>query len=154
MLLKEFFNIDRREAEIGKTLLKYFELKRDYHRQAAERIDNEEAKFRKLLESATAPVYGSELESHLARSGSKIAVPIRSCVCRLLQLDVLEEGLFRVAAPTLKIRRLASLMGTGDCTDEQVVNHICLSDHCVCVCVCLVFCLTCVSILSICINPL
>ena len=38
----------------------------------------------------------------------------------ILQLDVCEEGLFRVAAPTLKIRRLASLMDTDDCSDEQV----------------------------------
>lgn len=109
-----------REAEIGKTLLKYFELKREFHRQASERIAKEEESFRKLLESTTAPVYGAELESHLRRSGSRIAIPIRSCVCRILQLDVLEEGLFRVAAPTLKIRRLASLMDTGDCIDDQV----------------------------------
>jgi hypothetical protein len=72
---------------------------------------------------ASAPVYGSELEAHLKRSGSKIALPLRTCVCRLLQLDVCEEGLFRVAAPTLKIRRLASLLDTGDCSDEQVKSN-------------------------------
>ena len=109
-----------REGEIGGILLKYFELKREYHRQAAERIANEEAKFRAILEAAISPVFGSEIEPHLKKTGATIALPIRSCVCRLLQLDVCEEGLFRVAAPTLKIRRLASLIDTGDCSDEQV----------------------------------
>ena len=113
-------NFLSRESEIGKTLLKYFELKREYHRQAADRIANEEEKFRQLLDNAIAPVYGEELCTHLKRSGTKIAAPIRACVCRLLQLDVCEEGLFRVAAPTLKIRRLASLIDTGNCTDDQV----------------------------------
>lgn len=115
-----------REAEIGKILLKYFELKREYHRQAAERLANEESKFRQLLESAISPVFGAELEPHLNRTGAKIALPIRSCVCRLLQLDVCEEGLFRVAAPTLKIKRLASLMDTEDCSDEQVTFELLL----------------------------
>jgi len=118
----QMHNFLSRESEIGKTLLKYFELKREYHRQAAERIANEEEKFRQLLENAIAPVYGQELSAHLKRSGTKIAFPIRACVCRLLQLDVCEEGLFRVAAPTLKIRRLASTIDTGNCTDEQVIQ--------------------------------
>ena len=75
-----------REGEIGRILLKYFELKREYHRRAAEKIDSEEEKFRTLLESAISPVFGSEIDVHLKRTGAQIALPIRSCVCRLLQV--------------------------------------------------------------------
>lgn len=111
-----------RESEIGGLLLKYFELKKEYHRQAADRIANEEAKFRQLIEQAIAPVFASDLQVHLQRTNTQIALPIRICVCRLLQLDVCEEGIFRVAAPTLKIRRLASLIDTGDCSDDQLLD--------------------------------
>jgi hypothetical protein len=47
------YNFLSRESEIGQTLLKYFELKRDYHRRAAERIASEEEKFRQLLEQGS-----------------------------------------------------------------------------------------------------
>ena len=49
------------------------------------------------------------------------ALPIRTCVCRLIQMDALsEEGIFRVASSTLKIRRLAALFDTGEATDAAV----------------------------------
>lgn len=90
--------------------------------QAAERISSVEARFKAHLEHAISPIFGCELEQHLQRSRLRIALPIRNCVCRLLQIDICEEGLFRVAGSTHKTRRIASLMNTGEYTDDQLLE--------------------------------
>ena len=79
----------------------------------------------RLSAAAVAPTYGCDLSAHLKRnsslSRSRLAFPIRLCVVRILQLDphLTEDGLFRVSAPTLKIKRLAALIDAGECTDED-----------------------------------
>lgn len=107
-----------KESEVGSTLLKYLQLKKDFHEATAKEISNQMEHFQKLLNAPTvaAPIFGCGLDEHLKKQGHGvcIALPIRTCVCRLLQMNALEEeGLFRVASSTLKIRRLAALFDTG-----------------------------------------
>ena len=112
-----------KEGDVGNTMLKYFELKRDYHAQMADQITQHIDQFRASL-SAISPTFGCDLKTHLDKNASltrsPIAFPIRLCVVRLLQLDAFkEEGLFRVAASGLKIKRLVGLVDAAECTDED-----------------------------------
>lgn len=122
LLMLQFLS---KESEVGTDLLRYMQLRRDYHSAAAERISQRIEQFQTLLNSPSvaSPVYGYPLEDHLRRSGACVAVPLRTCVCRLLQLNGLEEeGLFRVASSTLKIKRLAALFDTCEATDTTLLQ--------------------------------
>jgi len=114
-----------KESEVGSTLLKYLQLKKDFHDATAKQISEKIEHFQRLLNAPTVatPIFGCGLDEHLKKQGHGvcIALPIRTCVCRLIQMDALsEEGIFRVASSTLKIRRLAALFDTGEATDIAV----------------------------------
>jgi len=114
-----------KESDVGSTLLKYLQLKKDFHANTARQIDQQIEHFQALLNapSVASPIFGCALDDHLRKQGHGvcIALPIRTCVCRLIQLDaVREEGLFRVASSTLKIKRLAALFDTGEATDAVI----------------------------------
>ena len=117
-----------KESEVGCTLLKYLQLKKDFHEATAKQISEKIEHFQRLLNapSVATPIFGCGLDEHLKKQGHGvcIALPIRTCVCRLIKMDALsEEGIFRVASSTLKIRRLAALFDTGEATDA-VINDI------------------------------
>lgn len=114
-----------KESEVGNTLLKYLQLKKDFHEATAIQISEKIEHFQRLLHapSVATPIFGCGLDEHLKKQGHGvcIALPIRNCVCRMLQMDALsEEGIFRVASSTLKIRRLAALFDTGEATDAAI----------------------------------
>ena len=114
-----------KESEVGSTLLKYLQLKKDFHEATAKQISEKIEHFQRLLNapSVATPIFGCGLDEHLKKQGHGvcIALPIRTCVCRLIQMDALsEEGIFRVASSTLKIRRLAALFDTGEATDANI----------------------------------
>lgn len=76
-----------------------------------------------ILDAAIASFVILLIDDHLRKQGHGvcIALPLRTCVCRLLQLDAVnEEGLFRVASSTLRIKRLAALFDTGEATDDML----------------------------------
>ena len=52
------------------------------------------------------PVFGQPLEDHLRRTTRDIATVIETCVCVLLEEGMDEEGLFRVAGPASKVKKL------------------------------------------------
>lgn len=117
-----------KESEVGDTLLKYLQLRRDFHEATARQISDQIEHFQKLLSASTvaSPIYGCGLDEHLRKQGHGvcIALPLRTCVCRLLQLDAIrEEGIFRVASSSLKIRRLAALFDAGE-TNDVVLKEI------------------------------
>ena len=134
--------------KVGDTLLKYLQLRRDFHEATARQISDQIEHFQKLLSASTvaSPIYGCGLDEHLRKQGHGglnfelsvqlikiihfnfftvcIALPLRTCVCRLLQLDATrEEGIFRVASSSLKIRRLAALFDAGE-TNDVVLKEI------------------------------
>ena len=84
-----------KESEVGDTLLKYLQLRRDFHEATARQISDQIEHFQKLLTAPTvaSPIYGCGLDEHLRKQGHGvcIALPLRTCVCRLLQLDATRE---------------------------------------------------------------
>jgi len=115
-----------KESDVGYTLMKYLELRKEYHENIAKQISEQMEHFQTLLNSPSvaSPIYGCALDEHLKKHGGYVAFPIRICVCRMIQLDAIkEEGLFRVASSTLKIKRLAALFDTGEASDF-VINEI------------------------------
>lgn len=118
-----------KESDVGSTLLKYMQLKKDFHEASARQISEKIEHFQKQLNSPSvaSPIFGCGLDEHLKKQGHGvcIALPIRTCVCRLLQMDALdEEGIFRVASSTLKIRRLAALFDTGEANDTVILDIV------------------------------
>ena len=61
------------------------------------------------------PIFGSSLSFHLASFPlpSGIAYPIQLCVTRLVMLGLEEEGLFRLAAGSSKVKKLRAEMEAG-----------------------------------------
>ena len=68
-----------------------------------------------LLTKKGFPIFGSSLSFHLASFplASGIAFPIQLCVTRLVMLGLEEEGLFRLAAGSSKVKRLRAEMEAG-----------------------------------------
>ena len=68
-----------------------------------------------LLTKRGFPIFGCSLSSHLASFPlpSGIAYPIQLCVTRLGMLGLEEEGLFRLAAGSSKVKRLRAELEAG-----------------------------------------
>ncbi|QQP55793.1 Rho GTPaseactivating protein 17like, partial [Caligus rogercresseyi] len=103
-----------KEPEIGRIILTYFKVKKEYHAHVAEQISDQASQFSSLIDSCAIPVYGTELKTHLSKYGRIIAVPLQLCVCRLIQLGLEEEGLFRIAASSGKIKHLKAIFDAGE----------------------------------------
>ncbi|CAB4057137.1 ARHGAP17 [Lepeophtheirus salmonis] len=103
-----------KEPEIGRILLTYFKVKKEYHAHVAEQISQQASRFSSLIDTSSIPVYGEDIKVHLNKSGRIIAIPLQLCVCRLIQLGLEEEGLFRVAASAGKIKHLKAIFDAGE----------------------------------------
>jgi len=64
------------------------------------------------------PIFGSDLREHLDSFGleSGVAYPLQLCVSKLIQLGLEEEGLFRLAAGSSKVKRLRAEIEAGQAT--------------------------------------
>ena len=71
-----------KENDVGSTLLKYLQLRKDYHENIARQISEQMEHFQTLLNSPTvaSPIYGCALDEHLKKHGGYVALPIRTCV--------------------------------------------------------------------------
>ena len=72
------------------------------------------------------PIFGSSLSFHLASFPlpSGIAYPIQLCVTRLVMLGLEEEGLFRLAAGSSKVKKLRAEMEAGLSSLETADHHV------------------------------
>ncbi|XP_076028758.1 SH3 domain-binding protein 1-like isoform X2 [Oratosquilla oratoria] len=103
----DIFTLMAQEKDLSSLVYNYLELQRTMHHNALATLDRALPNMRKELESnACCPVYGVPLDKHLKIVGKEIAVPVEICVKRLIQVGLVEEGLFRVAGSTSKVRRL------------------------------------------------
>lgn len=66
-----------------------------------------------LGDSSVRKVFGTSLKEHLRITGKRIAYPLEICITALSQDGMLEEGLFRVAASTTKVKRLKAAIDSG-----------------------------------------
>lgn len=75
-----------------------------------------------LDDSSVRKVFGTSLTEHLRVTGKRIAYPLEICITALSQDGMLEEGLFRVAASTIKVKRLKAAIDSG-CFSQLIPEY-------------------------------
>ncbi|XP_041978014.1 rho GTPase-activating protein 44-like [Aricia agestis] len=113
-LAADMFALVAKEAQLAHTLLQYVKLQRAYHESALHSLQDTVPELEKFInDSSTKPVFGYPLEEHLRVTGRTIAFPLELCVCTLHELALNEEGLFRIAGGTSKVRRMKLSLDAG-----------------------------------------
>ncbi|XP_063380801.1 rho GTPase-activating protein 44-like [Cydia fagiglandana] len=113
-LAAEMFSLVAKEAEMAHILLQYVKLQRAYHESALHSLQDTVPELERFInDSAVKRVFGYPLEDHLRVTGRTIAFPIELCVCTLHELALNEEGLFRIAGGTSKVKRMKLSLDAG-----------------------------------------
>nr|XP_053630515.1 bargin-like [Cherax quadricarinatus] len=123
----DIFSLMAREREISQYMCGYLELQREFMQKTLTKLDRVLPDMRQQLEaSSSSPAFGVPLRDHLKIVQQEIAVPLQVCVRRLVEIGLFEEGLFRVAGSTSKVRRLKGAFDANLVTNEalaQVDEH-------------------------------
>ncbi|GBP65177.1 Rho GTPase-activating protein 44 [Eumeta japonica] len=113
-LAADMFALVAKEAQLAHTLLQYVKLQRAYHESALHSLQDTVPELERFInDSSLKPVFGYPLEEHLRVTSRVIAFPIELCVCSLHELGLNEEGLFRIAGGSSKIRRMKLSLDAG-----------------------------------------
>ncbi|KAL0841106.1 hypothetical protein ABMA28_014863 [Loxostege sticticalis] len=113
-LAADMFALVAKEAQLAHTLLQYVKLQRAYHESALHSLQDTVPELERFInDSSVKPVFGYPLEEHLRVTGRTIAFPVELCVCTLHELALNEEGLFRIAGGTSKVRRMKLSLDAG-----------------------------------------
>ncbi|XP_022130817.2 rho GTPase-activating protein 44 [Pieris rapae] len=113
-LAADMFALVAKEAQLAHTLLQYVKLQRAYHESALHSLQDTVPELERFInDSSVKPVFGYPLEEHLRVTSRTIAFPIEICVCTLHELALNEEGLFRIAGGTSKVRRMKLSLDAG-----------------------------------------
>ncbi|XP_038211849.1 rho GTPase-activating protein 44-like [Zerene cesonia] len=113
-LAADMFALVAKEAQLAHTLLQYVKLQRAYHESALHSLQDTVPELERFInDSSVKPVFGYPLEEHLRVTSRTIAFPIEICVCTLYELALNEEGLFRIAGGTSKVRRMKLSLDAG-----------------------------------------
>nr|XP_006812073.1 PREDICTED: rho GTPase-activating protein 44-like [Saccoglossus kowalevskii] len=103
-----------RESEYSEKLVEFVEEQAKYHKNAAANLDQLIPAMRALLlENPQQKVFGTELVDHLRVAEREIAFPIEACCEAILQMGVEEEGLFRIAGASSKVKKLRASFDVG-----------------------------------------
>ncbi|XP_072932102.1 rho GTPase-activating protein 17-like [Epargyreus clarus] len=114
VLAADMFALVAKEAQLAHTLLQYVKLQRAYHESALHSLQDTVPELERFInDSSVKPVFGYPLEEHLRVTGRTIAFPVELCVCTLHELALNEEGLFRIAGGTSKVRRMKLSLDAG-----------------------------------------
>eukprot|EP00092_Neocalanus_flemingeri_P030479 GFUD01033086.1.p1 GENE.GFUD01033086.1~~GFUD01033086.1.p1 ORF type:complete len:647 (-),score=306.09 GFUD01033086.1:446-2386(-) len=108
-----------KDAELAKLIAKFLDFKLDYHSSIADQVLLTQPKVDAILLTKRGfPIFGSSLASHLASFPlhSGIAFPLQLCITRLVRLGLEEEGLFRLAAGSSKVKKLRAELEAGLCS--------------------------------------
>ncbi|XP_026488218.1 rho GTPase-activating protein 44-like [Vanessa tameamea] len=113
-LAADMFALVAKEAQLAHTLLQYVKLQRAYHESALHSLADTVPELERFInDSSVKPVFGYPLEEHLRVTARTIAFPVELCVCTLHELALNEEGLFRIAGGTSKVRRMKLSLDAG-----------------------------------------
>ncbi|CAH2106544.1 unnamed protein product [Euphydryas editha] len=113
-LAADMFALVAKEAQLAHTLLQYVKLQRAYHESALHSLADTVPELERFInDSSVKPVFGYPLEEHLRVTSRTIAFPVELCVCTLHELALNEEGLFRIAGGTSKVRRMKLSLDAG-----------------------------------------
>ena len=116
LLATDMMSFMAKDAELANLIAKFLDFKLDYHSSIAEQVRLTQPKLDTILLTKRGfPIFGSSLSVHLASFPlpSGIAYPIQLCVTRLVMLGLEEEGLFRLAAGSSKVKRLRAELEAG-----------------------------------------
>jgi len=113
-LAAEMYALISRESEISRFILDFLNHQNEYH-QSVSSILNELISGVEscITKSVRKPVYGLHLDDHLTTTQRSIAYPIELCICGLLETALEEEGLFRIAGSSSKVKKLKSAFDAG-----------------------------------------
>nr|CAI5834456.1 unnamed protein product [Callosobruchus analis] len=113
-LAVEMFSVLAKENELSEYILQLLKLQRSYHESALKNLEMLIPFLEhKIGNSAVRKVFGTSLKEHLRITGKRLAYPLEICITALSEYGLSEEGLFRVAASTTKVKRLKSSIDSG-----------------------------------------
>lgn len=120
------YTLIARESEISRLIVDFLNYQKDYHSSVtailSELISNVESV---VATSVHKPVYGLGLEEHLSSSGRRVAYPLELCVVALLETGLEEEGLFRIAGSTSKVKKLKAAFDATLMDLEGLLTEFC-----------------------------
>lgn len=130
-LSAELFNMVAKEPSLSKLFVNWYHLQVEYHRKELEILESVLPILDSQIEKYPfKPVFGQPLEEHLRTLDRKIASVIEACVCWLLEIGMDEEGLFRIAGSSSKIKKVKSAFDAGlvnlldDIRDPHIVAGV------------------------------
>lgn len=118
-----------REAEFASLVAKYLNFKLEYHQSIVSQVLEVQPTVNSVLSSRRGfPIFGTDLHTHLESFSlsSGIAYPLQLCISRLIDLGLEEEGLFRLAAGSSKVKRLKAEFEAGlacPASLEEISDH-------------------------------
>ncbi|XP_028129947.2 rho GTPase-activating protein 92B isoform X2 [Diabrotica virgifera virgifera] len=113
-LAVEMFNVLAKENEISEYMLQLLKVQRSYHESALKNLQELIPHLEKRIgDSHVRRVFGTSLKEHLRITNKRIAYPLEICISALTEYGMSEEGLFRVAASTSKVKRLKAAIDSG-----------------------------------------
>ncbi|XP_072394395.1 rho GTPase-activating protein 44-like isoform X2 [Diabrotica undecimpunctata] len=113
-LAVEMFNVLAKENEISEYMLQLLKVQRSYHESALKNLQELIPHLEKRIgDSHVRKVFGTSLKEHLRITNKRIAYPLEICISALTEYGMSEEGLFRVAASTSKVKRLKAAIDSG-----------------------------------------
>jgi len=115
-LATDMMSFMAKDRELAELVAKYLDFKREYHSSIAEQVLLTQPRVDSvLLTKRGFPIFGTSLADHLESFNlvSGIAFPLQLCITRLVELGLEEEGLFRLAAGSSKVKRLRADIEAG-----------------------------------------
>ncbi|XP_057651897.1 rho GTPase-activating protein 92B-like isoform X1 [Diorhabda carinulata] len=113
-LASEMFSVLAKENEISEYILQLLKVQRSYHESALKNLQALIPQLEKRIgDSPVRRVFGTSLKEHLRITNKRLAYPLEICISALTEYGMSEEGLFRVAASTSKVKRLKASIDSG-----------------------------------------
>ncbi|XP_051995029.1 rho GTPase-activating protein 17-like isoform X3 [Xyrauchen texanus] len=117
-LAADMYNFSSKEGEYARYYVLLLESQAEYHKRAFALIESILPTIQSQQDNwMEKPAFGTSLEEHLKRTSREIALPIEACIMMLLETGMHEEGLFRIAAGSSKLKKLKAAL---DCSTSQL----------------------------------
>ncbi|CAF0904029.1 unnamed protein product [Didymodactylos carnosus] len=128
----ETYRIASEENDISQFYFyEYLKLQQDYFNSVSSYLNQEVPLIlQRIHQDELQPMFKRDLKDHLQRTKRQIAYVIETCV-RLLNSDkyLREEGLFRIAASQIKLRKFCSELDTYAITDKHTLTDLGYDAH-------------------------
>lgn len=106
-----------RDNELTALVAQYLDLRLKLHKDNTSQFMMLSPKFLEIRSSRRGfPIFGTDLQNHIESFGMEngVAFPLQLCVSKLINLGLEEEGLFRLAAGSSKIKRAKAIIDSGE----------------------------------------